>query len=95
MLHERFKDDLTFAPIFAESAIDPWDTEYLEILIVFAGDFNSLDTKWTPGLPVKLWPKLDEWDIKGVPAVSFVEKSEWEDIYQGTYPSPNGFNGPH
>ena len=91
MLRERFKEQFVFGPIIVEPAIDPFDVDYLDIYIVYEGDYANLDTKWTGGLSIMLWPALDEVEVDSVPTISFVEKSEWEEVYHGKYPRLDEF----
>ena len=91
MLRERFKEQFVFGPIIVEPAIDPFDIDYLDIYIVYEGDYANLDAKWTGGLSIMLWPALDEVEVDSVPTISFVEKSEWEEVYHGKYPRLDEF----
>ena len=86
VLRERFKDDFVFAPIIVESAISHYGDEYLDIFIIFDGDQKKLDARWTSRLPLMLDPKLEKLGIDNVPIISYVEKSEWEEVYHGEYP---------
>jgi hypothetical protein len=85
-LRERFKDKFVFDPIIVEPAISHYGDEYLDVFIIFDGDQKKLDAHWTAGLTVLLGPKLDELGVDSVPVVSYVEKSEWEEVYHGEYP---------
>ena len=85
-LKERFKDEFVFDPIIVEPQIDHDGEEYLDIFIVFSGDQKKLDPDWTLGLVGLIRPKLIEMGVSTVPSKSFVEKSEWEEIFHGKYP---------
>ena len=88
-LRERFKDDgLVFDPIIAERAIDHYGDgdEYVDIFVIFDGDQEKLDARWINGLWIMLDPQMEELGITSVPSLSFVEKSEWADIYKCQYP---------
>ena len=92
-LRERFKDDFVFDPIIVERAVDYYGDgkEYLDIFIIYDGDYENLDPRWTSGLSVMLWPEREEYGITSVPSISFVEKSEWEAVYHGQYPRRDEF----
>ena len=80
-LKERFADDLTFDPIRVLPAVDDYgdgDGEpYLRIMIVFDGDHEALDPRWTSGLIRRIRPKLIDEGVREFPSLSFVKKSEW------------------
>lgn len=86
-LRERFKDDgLVFDPIIAERAVDHYGDEYVDIFVIFDGDQKKLDARWINGLWMSLDPEMEELGITSVPGLSFVEKSEWADVYHCQYP---------
>ena len=80
-LVERFADEFVFDPIRVIPAIDEYgdgDGEsYLRIMIVFDGDQEALDPRWTSGLIRRIRPKLIEAGVEEFPSPSFVKKSEW------------------
>ena len=82
-LEEKFGDSLVFDPIEVIPKIDLDGDEYLHIYMVYDGDYELLDTAWTLGLYGLLWPKLIELGVESVPSLSFVEKSDWEEVYEG------------
>lgn len=82
-LAERFTDDeFMFDPIVVVPTVDEWGPDsdgstYLEILIVFDGDWKKLDIDWIGSLIRRIRPKLNEAGIEEFPAPGFVGKSEW------------------
>ncbi len=86
-LRERFTDEgLVFDPIIAERAIDHYGDEYVDIFVIFDGDENKLDAHWINGLWIQLDPHLEQLGLTRVPGLSFVEKSEWAEVFHGKYP---------
>ena len=86
-LRERFKDDgLVFDPIIAERAVDHYGDEYVDIFVIFDGDQKKLDARWINGLWMMLDPEMEELGLAMVPSISFVEKSEWAEVFHGQYP---------
>ena len=85
-LQERFKDDLVFDPIVVEPAIDHYGDEYLDIFVVYQGEYKKLDTCWTLGLPAILDWRLVELRVCNVPVISYVEKKEWQKVFKGKHP---------
>ena len=87
MLRERFEGLFVFDPILVESDIDHDGDECWEVTIVYEGDIDLLDVKWTSDLirqlELKLAPRgLDAFDYLGC---RFVEKSEWDAFQDGRY----------
>ena len=85
-LEEKFGDTLVFDPIEVIPKIDLDGDEYLHIYSVYDGDGNLIDAGWSLGFTGLIWQKLIELGVESVPTLSFVEKSEWEEVY-GTKPS--------
>lgn len=85
-LREHFKDDFVFDPILVEPAIDPFGDEYLDICVVYEGEYEKLDPGWTVGLTTRLGEELLELGVTGVPSHSFVPKSDWKEIFQSRHP---------
>lgn len=85
-LRERFKDDFVFDPIVVEPLIDPWGDAYLDVFIIFDGDQKKLDSSWNVGLSRRLGGDLDRLGVPSVPSFSFVEKSEWQEVFHGKHP---------
>lgn len=75
-----FKGEFVFDPIRVAPRIDYWgdDEEYLEVIIVFAGDQRRLSPRWTGGLPSRLRDKLEDEGIAAFPVTRFMEKSDWK-----------------
>ena len=78
LLEERFGDDFVFDPITVASRLDPYDNDYLEIHIVYDGDYDKLDIKWTIGLTRRVRPALLALELDDHPMFHYIEKSEWE-----------------
>ena len=78
LLEERFGDDFVFDPIFVKEKVDHDDEEYLEIYIIYDGDYAKLDPGWTVGLGLRMMPALLEIGVTEPPAHALAEKSDWE-----------------
>lgn len=85
-LHEQFKDDFVFDPIIAERAVDHYGDEYIDIFVIFDGDQKNLHPGKVAGVWSRLDPQMEALDIASIPSLSFVEKSEWAEVYHGHYP---------
>ena len=85
-LHERFQDDLIFGPIVVEPTIDHDGDEFLDIFIVYDGDYKKLDPGWTVGLTVRLREELLALGVNTVCGHSFVPKEEWKRVFKGKHP---------
>lgn len=79
LLYERFGDDFIFDPIIVEQKVDHDGDEYLEIYIVYDGDYKNLDPGWTVGLGLRMMPALFEIGVAEPPGHLLIEKSEWEE----------------
>ena len=78
LLYERFQDDFVFDPIIVEPRIDHEGIEYLQLYIVYDGEYAKLDPLWTLGFGLKMEPALLEMGITETPSNAYIEKSEWE-----------------
>ena len=78
LLYERFPDDFVFDPIIVEPRIDHEGIEYLQLYIVYDGEYAKLDPLWTASLSLKMEPALLELGITELPSKAYIEKSEWE-----------------
>ena len=87
LLDERFGDvdGLTIEQVKVIPKIDHDGDEYLHIYIVFDGDQKLLDPGWTLTLSRRIVPRLMNPDVPWPPSRSFVEKSDWEEVYAGEY----------
>ena len=74
---------MVFDPIEVIPKIDLDGDEYLHIYMVYDGDEKLLDSAWTLGFYELIWPKLIELGVESIPSKSFVEKSDWEEVYEG------------
>ena len=84
-LDDRFEDEFVFDPIVIVPKVDHDGDEYLHIYIVFDGDQKRLDPNWTLGLVDHILQKVTREELPHLPSKSFVEKSEWEEIYGNKY----------
>ena len=84
-LTEKFKDEFKFGPIVAVPKTDQYGDEYVHIYIVFQGDQSKLDPEWAGGLGLRIRPMLQKRGIANTPRKSFVEKSEWLEVYGDKY----------
>lgn len=85
VLEECFKNEgLVFHQILAKQRFDH-DDEYLHIYIVYEGDRNLLDPRWTNRLVGIISPQLAEIGIPYPASKSFIPKDEWEEMRQSEY----------
>ena len=77
-LYEKFPEGFVFEPIVVENKVDYWHQgeEYLEISIIYDGDYHKLDPGWS--LFRRIEPDLLAIGVDGIPSYLFCEKSEWE-----------------
>ena len=85
-LREHFKDEFVFDPIVVQPAIDHDGDEYLDIFIIYEGDYKNLDPGWSSGLPILLRPGLADLGITSIPCHSFVPKSDWKEVFKEKHP---------
>ncbi len=85
LLTERFHDEFVFDPVVVRHEIDHDGDEYLEIYVVYDGDQKNLDAGWIVRLSGHIWPESIAVGVPSVPGISFVEKSEWEELFAGKY----------
>lgn len=79
-LEGHFGDTFVFDPIVVIPKIDHDEVEYLHIYIVFDGDYDSLEIRWTGELYTRIQSRLLEMGIMSYTSESYVEKSEWEEV---------------
>ena len=80
-LERRFKDGFVFDPIIVNPELDHYGDEFLHIYIIFDGDQKKLDPKWTVGMSTRILQQMTEEEMPHTPGRSFIEKSEWKEIY--------------
>ncbi|MCY4653358.1 MAG: hypothetical protein OXC95_09370 [Dehalococcoidia bacterium] len=87
LLEERFGDEdgLAFEQVIVIPKVDHDGDEYLHIYVVFDGDQKLLDPDWTVRLYTLITPYLLELGVLSPPSKSFVEKSDWEEVYADRY----------
>ena len=56
------------------------DEEYLDIYVVYDGDGDRLDSACTITLPRLIRERITDEEVAGPLPISYVEKSEWEDL---------------
>ena len=81
LLTQRFQNQFIFDPIVVRHEIDHDGDEYLNIYVVFDGDQKDLDAGWAVKLSGHIWPESIAMGVPSVPGLSFVEKSEWEELF--------------
>ena len=81
-LAELFPQGFVFDPIEVEIATYQDGDEYLNVRIVFEGASEQITPDMSGGLIRHIRPQLAELGFPGVPAWSFVEKSEWMEYFQ-------------
>lgn len=80
MLVQHFRDQFVFDPIVVQHEIDHDGDEYLEIYVVFDGDYKKLSSSWRAELDDRVWTESIAMGVPSVPGIAFVEKSEWEEM---------------
>ena len=87
LLEERFGDEegLAFDRVKVIPKVDIDGDEYVHIYVIFDGDQKLLDPGWTLRLYTLITPCLLELGIMSPPSKSFVEKSDWEEVYADRY----------
>ena len=80
MLEEHFQDQFVFGPIVVRHEIDHDGDEYLEIYVVFDGDYKKLSSSWRGELDDRVWTESIAMGVPSVPGIAFIEKSEWEEM---------------
>ena len=87
ILDKRFGDvdGLTIEQVKVIPKIDHDGDDYLHIFVIFDGDQKLLDPKWTLTLYSRIAPQLMELGVESLPTRSFVEKSDWEEVYAEEY----------
>lgn len=80
-LDQRFRQRPTFGPIMVRREVDELDDDapvYILIKIIFDGNQEDLDPRWTSGLIRRIRPKLLEIGVEEFPVPSFIAKTEWD-----------------
>ena len=87
ILDKRFGDvdGLTIEHVKVIPKIDHYGDDYLHIYVIFDGDQKLLDPGWTSTLSRRIGPQLTELGVDSPPSRSFVEKSDWEEVYAEEY----------
>lgn len=82
-LEERYKDEFVFDPIVVAPRVDMDGYGYLSAYIVFDGDFERLDPSFSNRMFITMEDELMKLGVNHVMGLSFVEKSEWEEVHAG------------
>ena len=53
-------DDIKFGDIIVKHSVNHEDQDFAHISIIIDGDISALNSSWTLGLAVHLWPYTDE-----------------------------------
>ena len=85
MLVQHFQDQFVFDPIVVRHEIDHDGDEYLEIYVVFDGDYKKLSSRWRSEFGDRVWTESIAMGVPSVPGISFVEKSEWAELFASKY----------
>ena len=80
---KHYKGEFVFDPVVVAPRFDQDGNEYMRAYVVFDGDFYRMDRKFRFGLLTTLDPLLLEIGVECFLGVSFVEKSEWEEVHEG------------
>lgn len=80
LLNERFEHDIEFGPIVVTPRLDDEGIRYVQSYIVFHGDQDILDPRWTLRLSDSLWGLSQDLGYPGIPIQLFVERSEWPEL---------------
>ena len=65
---------------------DEYEDECLDIIVVFDGNHEKLETHWKTGIFDKLHRKLDEMRIDPSPRFSYLSRRDWEQMHHGKHP---------
>ena len=87
LLEDRFREDFVFDPIAVVPDVDQYGDPYLHVYIVFSGNQEKLDPKWTGGLTNRVRDEVDALGLgwENAPLKSFVSKSGWKRLFQKKY----------
>ena len=78
-LNGWFQPHLRFDPIVVRQRYDDWYGEdYLEVWIVWEGDYACMDHSRTIGLPRILYPQLDDLGVDLRLNCNYIAKWEWD-----------------
>ena len=80
LLNERFEQELEFGPIVVMPRVADDGIMYVQSYIVFHGDQDRLDPRWTLRLSDALWGLSQDLGYPGIPIQFFVERSEWPEL---------------
>ena len=78
LLEERFGDDFVFGPIIVKARVDQYDDDFVEVQVVYDGDYDKLDLMWLVRMPRRIRPSLLARELADHPSFHYTEKSDWE-----------------
>ena len=78
LLEERFGDDFVFDPIIVKARVDQYDDDFVEVQVVYDGDYDKLDLMWLVRMPRRMRPSLLALELADHPSFHYTEKSDWE-----------------
>ena len=82
LLRERFEDEFVFDPIVVRATLDQYGEDFLDISVVYDGDQENLDPRWTAHLIGMIRDKMEEVGLTAFPSPSFIPRREWGSIYR-------------
>ena len=78
-LNEGFADEFVFDPIVLVPEVDVvTGEEYLHIWVVFDGDIDKLNPRWTVGLRDRIAPGLEDLGLPPGFSMSYMGADEWK-----------------
>ena len=80
MLEGHFQHQFVFGPIAARYEVDHDGDGYLQIYVVFDGDYKKLSSSWRAVLDDRVWTESIAMGVPSIPGIAFIEKSEWEEM---------------
>ena len=92
-LREYFKDQRFISSVVAIPVFDHDDEEYLDIMVVFDGDYKRLDLDCRRAIYDKLDQKLEDLRIVAPHMLSFTCEKDWDKIHGGKHPRLSIYNG--
>ena len=92
-LREYYKDPRFISSVVAIPVFDHYDEEYLDIMVVFDGEYKKLDFDCRQAIRDKLDLKLEDLRIVAPHMLSFTCKKDWDNIHGGKHPRLSIYNG--
>lgn len=92
-LREYYKDPRFISSVVAIPVFDHDDEEYLDIMVVFDGEYEKLDFYCREAIRDKLDQKVEDLRIAAPHMLSFTSKKDWDTMYCGKHPRLSIYNG--